>query len=133
MNILKGEIESVSVKNSLSLVKIRSSNIPLSVIVIDTPESAPYLKAGNMVKVIFKETEVIIGKNTSHEISLQNKLTGKITSIDSGELLSKLNINTNAGKVISVITSNAVKQLELEVGSMVTAMIKTNEMMLSYD
>ena len=131
MNILKGEIESVTVKKSLSLVKIKIGPFHLTSIVIDTPESSTYLSPGNAVNAIFKETEVIIGKGKNHQISLQNKLTGTITSIESGDLLSKVSLETEVGKIVSVITTNAVNQLQLTVGSEVTAMVKTNEVMLS--
>ena len=131
MNILKGEIESVTVKKSLSLVKIKIGPFHLTSIVIDTPESSTYLSPGNAVNAIFKETEVIIGKGNNHQISLQNKLPGTITSIESGDLLSKVSLETEVGKIVSVITTNAVNQLQLTVGSEVTAMVKTNEVMLS--
>ena len=131
MNILKGEIESVTVRKSLSLVKIKVGNFHLTTIVIDTPESSPYLHPGNSVNAIFKETEVIIGKGNDHQISLQNKLTGTIESIESGDILSKVTLETEVGKIVSVITTNAVTQLQLTIGVEVTAMVKTNEVMLS--
>lgn len=131
MNVLTGQIETITIKGSLSLVRVIIAKIPLTAIVIDTPETAAYLEPGNDVKVIFKETEVIIGKGMDHQISLQNRLIGHVQSIESGELLSRLVIDTHAGQVVSVITANAVDQLALKVGSEVTAMIKTNEIMLS--
>lgn len=131
MNILIGKIEEIKVNGSLSLIHLRVEQTILSTIVIDTPKTTSYLQLGNTVKVIFKETEVIIGKGTDHTISLQNKLTGKIESIEPGELLSKLTLDTSAGKVTSIITTNAVNNLQLKKGSEVTAMIKTNELMLS--
>lgn len=131
MNVLTGQIETITIKGSLSLVRVIIAKIPLTAIVIDTPETAAYLEPGNDVKVIFKETEVIIGKGMDHQISLQNRLIGHVQSIESGELLSRLVIDTQAGQVVSVITANAVDQLALKVGSEVTAMIKTNEIMLS--
>lgn len=131
MNILIGKIEKIKVSGSLSLISILVNQTMMSAIVIDTPKTVSYLKSGNTVKVIFKETEVIIGKGTDHTISLQNKLTGKIESIEPGELLSKLILDTSAGKVTSIITTNAVKNLKLKEDSVITAMIKTNELMLS--
>lgn len=131
MNILIGKIEEIKVNGSLSLIHVRVEQTILSTIVIDTPKTTSYLQLGNTVKVIFKETEVIIGKGTHHTISLQNKLTGKIESIEPGELLSKLTLDTSAGKVTSIITTNAVNNLQLKKDSEVTAMIKTNELMLS--
>jgi molybdate transport system regulatory protein len=131
MNKLKGRIKNIDVNGCLSLVGVEIGDRIFSVIVIDTPETVPYLKNGNMIDVIFKETEVIIGKGTTHPISLQNRLIGWIRSIDSGRLLSKLKIETSEGEIVSVITTNAVNQLELKTGMEVTAMIKTNEIMLS--
>jgi molybdate transport system regulatory protein len=131
MNTLVGKIEKITVSGSLSLVSIMVEQTLMNAIVIDTPQTAPYLYLGNTVNVIFKETEVIIGKGTQHHISLQNKLTGNIKHLESGELLSKLILETSAGKVISIITTNAVNNLQLKEGSEITAMIKTNEIMLS--
>ena len=131
MNVLTGHIETITIKGSLSLVRVLVDQIPLTAIVIDTPETAPYLEPGNQIKVIFKETEVIVGKGTAHQISLQNRLIGHVQSIESGELLSRLVIDTPVGQVVSVITANAVDQLALTVGSEVTAMVKTNEIMVS--
>jgi len=129
MNIIKGVIDKITVKDNLSLVGIKVKDINLTAIVIDTPESDSHLQVGKAINIIFKESEVIIGKGNNHSISLQNKIEGKIISIEAGDLLSRLRLDTVAG----VITTNAVKQLKLEENSQITAMIKTNEIMLEYD
>jgi len=131
MNILKGKIEEINVNGDLSIVKIIVGKIRFSTIVIDTPETASFLQLNSPVKVIFKETEVIIGVGDMSGISLRNKLTGKVISIESDKLLSKLIIDTEVGEITSIITSNAVNQLKIKIGLEVTAMIKTNELMLS--
>ena len=131
MNILKGTIEKLTISGSLTLIGIKVDAIDMSAIVIDTPKTAPYLKIGNTITVVFKETEVIIGQGNTDEISLRNKFKGTIEILESKELLSKLTINTNVGKISSIITTNAVKQLKLELGTTVTAMVKTNEILIS--
>ena len=131
MNILKGTIEKLTISGSLTLIGIKVNTTDMSAVVIDTPKTAPYLKVGNTITVVFKETEVIIGKGNTDEISLRNKFKGTIDVLESKELLSKLTITTNVGKISSIITTNAVKQLKLELGTVVTAMVKTNEIMIS--
>lgn len=131
MNIFKGKIEAVNVNGELSIITIRVKSINFTAIVIDTPVTAPYLKQGNPIKVIFKETEVIIGIGSVEGISLRNKLFGKVLSIESDNLLSKLIIQTKIGEITSIITSNSVKRLKIEIGTEVCAMIKTNELLLS--
>ncbi len=131
MNVLKGKIIAINENGGLSLISIKIGEVRFSAIVIDTVETAPYMKLDRSIKVIFKETEVIIGKCVKHEISLQNRLLGTIVSVESDKLLSKIVIDTSVGEISSIITTNAVKQLELSAGVQVTAMIKTNEIMLS--
>ena len=131
MNIFKGNIEAVNVNGELSIITIKVDTVSFTAIVIDTPKTAPYLKQGNPIKVIFKETEVIIGIGSVEGISLRNKLFGKVISIESDNLLSKLVILTDVGEITSIITSNSVKRLKIEIGTEVCAMVKTNELLLS--
>lgn len=131
MNILQGTIKEIDVSGELSIVRVEVRGNLLSTIAIDTPETAPFLKVGNRVKVIFKETEVIIGVGDMSGISLRNKFPGKIQVIEQDQLLSKVKVATDVGKINSIITSNAVEQLKLKPDMEVYAMIKTNELMLS--
>lgn len=131
MNKLQGYIKNIVTSESLSLVYVDINNVKITAIVIDTPTTNSLLQNGNCVHVIFKETEVIIGTGTGHRISMQNKFVGNILSIESKDLLSKLTIETLAGKITSIITTNAVNQLNLTVGLEVTAMVKTNEIIVT--
>jgi molybdopterin-binding protein len=131
MNILSGNITSIIGSESLSLVKIEVGSIIFTSIIIDTPESETYFKTGNSVNVYFKETEVIIAKNEPLNISIQNKILCKIDSIKNGEILSELHLSFGEFNIKSIITSNAVKTLNLKNGDAVLALIKTNEVSLS--
>jgi molybdate transport system regulatory protein len=131
MNILRGHIEKVKVNGELSIVQVRIGEVLFSTILIDTPETVSYLEKGSEVGVIFKETEVILGVGDMSGVSLRNKIKGKVVDIASDNLLSRVRIETGIGIISSIITSNAVKQLEIVSGMEVTAMVKTNEIMLS--
>ena len=131
MNSLKGKITAVQVHGQLSLVHVQAGDTLLKSIVIETPASAPTLKEGCDIQVLFKETEVIIGTGREHFISLQNRLSCTIRHLEKGKLLCKLHLHHTAAEIVSVITTAAVEQLHLKVGDVVTAMIKTNEIMLS--
>ncbi len=130
MNILPGTIRDIQTHGNLTLVRVEVSEITFTSIVIETPATASYLSPGTKVNVMFKETELIIARN-SGEISLQNRIPVKIIEIAQGQLLSQLTLQYRDYRLDSVITSNAVKQLQLNLGDEVIAMIKTNEVMLS--
>ena len=131
MNVFSGNIEAINVNGELSIVTIKVDSTSFTAIVIDTPKTASYLVVGNPIKVVFKETEVIIGIGSVDGISLRNKLFGKVISIESDNLLSKLVIQTDIGNVTSIITANSVKRLKIKIGTEVCGMVKTNELLLS--
>ena len=131
MNILHGLISAVERTGHLALVRVRVGETMMTSIVVDPPRGASAMQKDAPVRVIFKETEVIIGVGSVEHISLRNKLSGTISTIEQGALLSRVTVETAAGPVVSLITTQAVRQLELTTGKPVSAMIKTNEIMLA--
>lgn len=131
MNSIQGKISSIETSGSLSLVGIEAGAVHLSSIVIDTPTTLPLLKIGNEVQAIFKETEVAISTAENQKISLQNQLSGTIKRIEVSELLTKVVIQIEANEVSSIITTKALENLGLGEEMPVTALIKTNEIMIA--
>src|SRR6187551_1909894 len=131
MNTLDGNITTIQSHEGISLVKVQSNNTVFTSIVLDTPETASYLQTGHSVKIIFKETEVIISKDFAPNISIQNRLNCTIESIKKGVLLSQINLKFAETIIESIITTNACEQLQLEKNDTVLALVKTNEVSLS--
>ncbi len=132
MNTLKGKIINIEVENQMSLVTIDVEDTFLRTVILDTPDTASYLNIGQVVNVLFKETEVIIGTSNGSHISLQNRLKCKVLDIEKGKLLSKILLSFNDTEITSIITVRAVESLGLTVGLEVLALIKTNEIMLTH-
>ncbi|WP_411028826.1 TOBE domain-containing protein [Spongiimicrobium sp. 3-5] len=132
MNRLQGNIADIETSGNLSVVSVTiNDQVLLKAIVVETPETATYLRMSNQVSVLFKETEVILGTGENHTISVQNKIRGSIINIDKGTLLSKVRLNTVAGEITAIVSTAAVIELNLKLQLNVTAIIKLNEMMLS--
>lgn len=131
MNTLNGIITAIQSHEGISLVKVKSDNIIFTSIVLDTSETVSYLKIEHSVKIIFKETEVIISKDLNPNISVQNRILCTIQSIKKGVILSQLNLLSGEISIKSIITSNACNQLALKENDTVMALIKTNEVSLS--
>lgn len=65
------------------------------------------------------------------KVSARNQLEGKILSIEEGAVNAKVNVDLGDGKVItSIVSLEAVKELELEIGSSVTTLIKASSVLL---
>jgi molybdate transport system regulatory protein len=132
MNRFAGHIAVWKTEGHLTLIDVTCGEITFKAVVLESPETLPEIADGNEVDVIFKETEVIIGLDPMSPISLRNRILCVIDDIDHGSLLCNLRMKCSEGSINSIITSHAVKQLQLEIGKKVWAMIKTNEVMLEF-
>jgi len=131
MNKLKGIIISVEVCDSLSLVTVQCEDAFFSVIIIETPQTVDYLIKNKAINILFKETEVILASDETHKISIENVFPCKITDIKKGKLLSSIRLLYYENELTSIITSQSLEKLKLEPGMKITAMVKTNEIMLA--
>jgi molybdopterin-binding protein len=131
MNSLTGEIIDVASTAGLSIVKVKCGHSVFTALVISEPTSNTFVRHGARVLVHFKETEVMIGIPGPLEISVQNKIPCTIKKMEEGKILTQLTLTFEGLEIVSIITSNAVKQLKLEAGAQVIALIKTNEVTLS--
>jgi molybdopterin-binding protein len=65
------------------------------------------------------------------EISARNKIKGTIEEITLGSVMAKVKINIGNGNVISsVVTIESVTDLNLKVGDVVYAIVKSTEVMI---
>ena len=131
MNKLSGKIINIKSDDHLSIIELQVGSDIFKSIVIETLETAPFLKKDANVNALFKETEVSIAKNLSGRISLQNKMKCTIKDIKKGKLLSQLMLDYSGNNIFSIITAAAVEQLELKKGDEVLALVKTNEVMIT--
>lgn len=132
MNSFDGHIVKIEVCDDLSLVSVWvSEEINLHTIVVETPDTADYLRMDNPVKVLFKETEVILGKGNNIPVSLQNRIPGTVKRIEKGTLISRVVVRTQVGEITSIISTRGIDRLRLTENDSVVALIKLNEIMLS--
>lgn len=132
MNSFLGHITDIETYGNMSIVYVGvEDQVELMSIVIDTPETAPYLKKGNRVNVLFKEMEVAIATQKGLDISIENKISGIISNLEMGILMSRLVVETNMGKVIAMISSKSLRELGLFENMKVTVMVKLNELILA--
>jgi len=132
MNSLKGHISHIDQSQQIALVSVSlDASTIIKAIIIETPQTASYLKIDHPIKVLFKETEVVIGTKDVRGVSLQNRIEAKIIGITLGSLICNLQLQTQYGEIEAIISRNAVTQLSLKEGMEVFAMIKLNETMLA--
>lgn len=131
MNVVYGEITEIVSEGELSLVRILAGGQSFHAILIDTPATSTYLRNGHPVRLLFKETEVMIAKQDSLQISVRNQIRCRVAKIIPGKLLCELTLDWPGAPLRSIITRTACEELNLKVNDPVIALIKTNEVSLS--
>ncbi len=130
MNVLEGYIEEIISSEGISLVTIDTREGKLSTLVFDTPENNNYLKVGNKIKLLFKETEVATAKGEVSNISHQNILEGIVEDVSLGKVVVYLKIKLKTTSIGSIITRKSFDRLSIKIGDRIKAIIKSTEISL---
>ena len=70
-------------------------------------------------------------ENVGFKISARNRLPGKVLEVEKGGLVSKITIEIEPSILTSVVTEEAVEQLEIKPGDRIYAVIKSTEVMVA--
>jgi molybdopterin-binding protein len=130
MNTLRGRITRIESNDHVSLVDVDVSGDDFTATLLETPDEAPYLRVGNVVDVLFKETEVSLAKGLTGLISLRNRVMATVTFVRSGVILSEVVMDYRGQPMSSIITTGSVQRLNIKVGDEIEALVKANEVTL---
>ena len=130
MNKLAGIIVGIESSAEMSLVEVNVSGDIFTSIVLETPQTAPYLKVGNNITLLFKETEVSLAKDLAGRISLRNHFSSLIKKIELYQLLATITLDYQGQEIVSIITAKSANKLGLKENESVDWLVKTNEVSL---
>jgi molybdopterin-binding protein len=130
MNNLAGTIVNIQSSSDMSIIELAVNGDVFSAMVLETPFSASYLKEGKKVEIVFKETEVAIGKGLSGLVSIRNRFKGRIQNIEEHPLLTTIVLDYKGGLITSIISTKSVHRLNLKNTDEVEWLVKTNEVSL---
>ncbi|MDD4330376.1 MAG: TOBE domain-containing protein [Aliarcobacter sp.] len=88
------------------------------------------LQKNDIIMILFKSSSVVLSKENSFNISIKNKLQGKITKIITDETDSEIILDLGEDILISTISTKEVKSMSLEVGDTLNAFIKPSDIMI---
>ena len=130
MNEINAVIKSIQTEGNVSVVVAQGAGIAFHSMVIDTPETANYLQNGKPVIVVFKESAVSIAKNISGALSIRNRIPCTVSGVQKGDVLTTVKLDCKGHVLESLITTDAAKELGLQTGDSVEALIKTTDISL---
>lgn len=130
-NQIQAEVVSVESKNVNAKIhlKLKSGQILVSVITKEAVENLQ-IETNQTVVAIFKSNTVFLS-GIEDEKSVENKLEGRVTHIETDDENAKITVNIgNHDTIVSVLPEAVFNHLELEIGSAVAVQIKANDVMI---
>ena len=123
-DIVLGEV------NAQISLKLKSGNILTSTITNSAVQNLG-LELFDEVVAVIKSSNVLISNQSEFKISARNILKGEIEQINLSKVNSEVIINIgDEDKVVAVITTESIKNMKLEVGTKVDAIIKASDIMI---
>lgn len=131
-NQLRGVVEKVVLGEvNANIVVIPKSGHELFANISKASTISLKIKEGNEVVAIFKSSNVLLTTDENIAISGRNKIKGIVKEINLDEVNCEVIVDIgNEESIASVITANAVEELNLKIGTKVTAIIKSNDIMI---
>jgi molybdate transport system regulatory protein len=131
MNQLTGTISHIQQSGNIMLVDVDVEGNIFSALMIHASQTPVWLHEGNSIGIIFKETEVSLGKKVTGRLSMRNQLPCVVKGVKRGAILSVIKLKYDNYTITSAITTRSADLLKLKPGNRVTAFIKANEITLT--
>ena len=123
MNKLTGFIKEIKSCDDIVQISIDVKGKTFTSLILSSNET---YKLGEKINILFKETEVMIATVFS-KVSARNALICKITDIKNGEILSSISFDFYGDKIVSIITKNALLDLNCKEDEEFMWFVKSNE------
>lgn len=88
------------------------------------------LQKNDTIVVLFKSSSVILSKETSLNIAIKNRLEGKIIKIITEDNDSEIILDIGEDIIISAISTEEIKLMNLKIGDTLNAFIKPTDIMI---
>ncbi|MBN1253533.1 MAG: hypothetical protein JXR51_06165 [Bacteroidales bacterium] len=131
MNILKGEIFAIENFEGISLVDIKIDDDHFSSLIIETEATKIYIKIGNEIYMLFKETEISLKNFHDKIIKRKNKFVAEVVAISKGRILSDIELNYKNILLNTIVLTRHLNELNLKIGDKAVMILRTQEILLS--
>jgi molybdopterin-binding protein len=125
MNQIVAIIKKINNVDNLNIVEFDFNGTTLKMMSLDLDNN---IQIGKKVQLITKPTNISIGKDLSGELSLSNQIVATIQSIENGQLLASVELKVNETILESIITVDSSKRMNLQIGEVVTILIKASNL-----
>jgi molybdopterin-binding protein len=90
-----------------------------------------FVQHAECAAVIPRVTDDHRGEHVTMKLSARNQIPARVTGINSGEAIANVELDAGGVRLVASITTEAVEELGIAEGSIVTAIIKASDVILA--
>lgn len=124
MNTLKATITALTASEHLSIITVAVGDEPFHLLLAEASDTA----VGTNVTLAFKETEVILSKNST--ITTANCARATVQKVESGIVLSQITLTYHEMSLIALVPTLTFNTLAIAEGDEVSWMVQPSEISL---
>lgn len=121
MNKIAAVVKSIDDMEIVTYITLEINNIEIKII---KPKAPQWLSVGDNVYFTFRELSVCVGRACNGKVSIENRIPATLTQIRINGLLCEVKFDSEIGEVVSLITQNSFDELQLDVDSNVTILLR---------
>ncbi len=121
MNRIAAVVKSIEDMEIVSYITLEMNEVEIRIIKSKVPE---WLSVGDTVFFTFAEISVCIGKACNGKVSIENRIPATLKQLRTNCSLCEVKFDSKIGDIVSLITQNAFDELQLDIGSQVTILLR---------
>ncbi len=125
MNRIEAEITAVETHEGITIVSFEAVGQPLRMMALELDGT---LRVGSKVVLGAKASNIALAKGAVEMLSISNCLDTVVESVEKGVLLCSVKLRFGDARLISVITRDSCKRIDIQPGDRLTALIKASEL-----
>jgi len=130
VNRFHGHISSIVTAGTVSRVGVDVGGAVLSAVVLETPDTAAYLRTGGAIVCLFKETEVGLARALTTPVTFGNVLDGVVEAMENGVLFTRVRLRCPGGELTALVGAAEANEMDIRRGETLTALIHPGEISL---
>lgn len=127
LNNIKAIVKRINNYDGVNIVEFDFNGTTLSMMSLELSDKT---KEGCSVILGAKPSHITLAKDFNIKISYSNKIKTIITKIIKGKLLSSVIVSINNSQIESLLTTQAIEEMELKVGEEVVTLINSSELFI---
>ncbi|QZA76955.1 hypothetical protein K4H28_11635 [Deefgea tanakiae] len=131
MNRLPATLQNIEIHGGFAFVSADCGGHSMSAMLLGISEDVAQWQRGAALTLAFAENEVAVAVNLQGEISLRNRFSAQVCSIESSPLLSRVGLRFGEYTLHALITRASNERMQLAIGLDVEWLVKSNEMQVS--